>query len=277
MLKIGEFSKLTQISIRMLRYYDETGLLKPAEINKNTGYRMYSAKQIKTLNRILFLRDIGFNVSEISDILNNWNKQYLKKQLQVKEKETMKNIKEKQERLLRINKAVKDMDEESISREYNYEVIIKTIPTYHVVSFREIVPNYFYEGSMWEKLCRYINDNRLNISESNYSFAIYNDKEYKEKDVDIEVCVVTEEDGISSGAFSFRETEAVEKAACIMVYGQYENIAPAYNNFAYWLSNHDNYNMVGSNRQICHKGPWNEKDKDKYVTELQIPIEIKSL
>ncbi len=72
MFKIGEFSKLTQVSIRMLRYYDETGLLKPAEIDKFTGYRLYSTEQIPVLNKIIFLRDLGFTVSEIMDALNHW-------------------------------------------------------------------------------------------------------------------------------------------------------------------------------------------------------------
>ena len=66
MFKIGEFSKLTQVSIRMLRYYDEAGLLKPAEIDSFTGYRFYSTEQIPVLNKIIFLRDLGFNVSEIT-------------------------------------------------------------------------------------------------------------------------------------------------------------------------------------------------------------------
>lgn len=66
MFKIGEFSKLTQVSIRMLRYYDEVNLLKPEEVDKWTGHRMYSALQIPKLNRILYLRDSGFNVSEIA-------------------------------------------------------------------------------------------------------------------------------------------------------------------------------------------------------------------
>ena len=74
MFKIGEFSKLTQVSTRMLRYYDEMGLLKPAKIDSLTGYRMYSAEQISTLNRIIYLRDSGFNVAEIAlslDYSNN--------------------------------------------------------------------------------------------------------------------------------------------------------------------------------------------------------------
>jgi len=62
MFKIGEFSRLTQVSIRMLRYYDETGLLKPAKIDKFTNYRLYSTEQISTLNKIIFLRDFGFHI-----------------------------------------------------------------------------------------------------------------------------------------------------------------------------------------------------------------------
>lgn len=46
MFKIGEFSKLTQVSIRMLRYYDENNLLKPAKTDPFTGYRLYSVEQI---------------------------------------------------------------------------------------------------------------------------------------------------------------------------------------------------------------------------------------
>lgn len=61
MFKIGEFSKLTQVSIRMLRYYDEMGLLTPAQVDKFTGYRLYSTEQIRILHRIIFLRDIDFN------------------------------------------------------------------------------------------------------------------------------------------------------------------------------------------------------------------------
>ena len=66
MFRIGEFSKLTQVSVRMLRYYDETGILTLAEVDKWTGHRLYSVEQIPRLNKILYLRDSGLNVSEIA-------------------------------------------------------------------------------------------------------------------------------------------------------------------------------------------------------------------
>lgn len=71
MFKIGEFSKLTQVTVRMLRYYDEMGLLKPAKIDSLTGYRMYSSEQILVLNKIIYLRDSGFSVAEIASTLDN--------------------------------------------------------------------------------------------------------------------------------------------------------------------------------------------------------------
>lgn len=69
MFRIGEFSRLTQVSIRMLRYYDEAGLLKPAQVDSWTGHRLYAAEQIPHLNRIRYLRDSGFQVSEIARAL----------------------------------------------------------------------------------------------------------------------------------------------------------------------------------------------------------------
>ncbi|MGH9694150.1 MAG: MerR family transcriptional regulator, partial [Bryobacteraceae bacterium] len=67
MLKIGDFSSLAQVSIKTLRYYDERGLLSPAHVDPETGYRYYSASQLSRLHRILALKDFGFSRSRISD------------------------------------------------------------------------------------------------------------------------------------------------------------------------------------------------------------------
>lgn len=84
MFKIGEFSKLSQVSIRMLRYYDEMGLLKPDRIDMFTGYRLYSAAQLPELNKILYLRDSGFSVAEIAVLLKNQEQDFLAEQLERK-------------------------------------------------------------------------------------------------------------------------------------------------------------------------------------------------
>ena len=69
MLKIGEFSKLSRVSVRMLRHYDEIGLLKPAEIDRFTDYRYYREDQLPIAGRIAALKDMGFSLADIVRIL----------------------------------------------------------------------------------------------------------------------------------------------------------------------------------------------------------------
>ena len=73
MIKIGDFSKLTKISIRMLRHYDEIGLLKPETVDRYSGYRYYSVKQLSDANRIRALSEMGFGLSETAEIIMQYN------------------------------------------------------------------------------------------------------------------------------------------------------------------------------------------------------------
>ena len=69
MIKIGEFSKLAQVSVPTLRYYDQMGLLKPVKVDQFTGYRYYSVSQLPQLNRIVALKGLGFSLEQISAVL----------------------------------------------------------------------------------------------------------------------------------------------------------------------------------------------------------------
>ena len=70
MLKTGEFSKLSGVSVRMLRHYDEIGLLKPAETDRFTDYRYYREDQLPKVCRITALKDMGFSLADIVRILD---------------------------------------------------------------------------------------------------------------------------------------------------------------------------------------------------------------
>ena len=65
MLKIGLFSKLSRVSIRMLRYYDEIGLLHPAYIDPESDYRYYREDQLPQISWITALRDMGFSLADV--------------------------------------------------------------------------------------------------------------------------------------------------------------------------------------------------------------------
>jgi len=71
MIRIGDFSKLSRVTVKTLRYYDQVGLLKPARVDHFTGYRYYTYEQLPRLNRILALKDLGFSLEEIGQFLTN--------------------------------------------------------------------------------------------------------------------------------------------------------------------------------------------------------------
>jgi len=69
MFRIGDFSRIARVSARLLRFYDELGLLKPARADPQTGYRHYTVAQLAQLNRITVLKELGFSLEQIGDML----------------------------------------------------------------------------------------------------------------------------------------------------------------------------------------------------------------
>lgn len=270
MFRIGEFSRLTQVSVRMLRYYDENGLLKPAETDRFTNYRLYSTDQIPALNKIIFLRDLGFHVAEIAAALNQWDDDSITSVLDDKYQEITAAIRSGQEKLAKIEQAKKDIRQQQIG--INYNVSIKSIPGCQVLSLRRVVPDYYAEGSLWKEMSAFASAHDLAVDSQ--TFTIYHDPEYKETDVDIEICAPVAQMGEDTGGFTFRCTEPVPSMASTMVYGPFEHIAGAYLAFAGWLQEHNCYRMGRHSRQIVHRGPWNEANPDRYLTEIQVPLEL---
>lgn len=84
MLKIGEFSKLSMLTVKALRFYEKQGLLIPAKVDERSGYRLYETNQLETAAKIKALRQLDFSVDEIKSYLNGTP---LKKALAAKEAE----------------------------------------------------------------------------------------------------------------------------------------------------------------------------------------------
>lgn len=99
LLRIGEFSKLTGVPIRTLRYYDEIDLFKPADIDLFTDYRYYKQEQAEDLELINKLKSVGFSLEEIKQ---NWNK--FSNEIMIKKKQEL------QEKLNDINQSIKEID-----------------------------------------------------------------------------------------------------------------------------------------------------------------------
>ena len=71
MLKIGEFSRLSQVTVKTLHHYDDLGLIKPAYIVPATGYRFYTVEQLPRIHRIMALKEMGLSLEQIGLMLEN--------------------------------------------------------------------------------------------------------------------------------------------------------------------------------------------------------------
>jgi len=141
MIRIGDFSKLSRVSIKTLRYYDDMGLLKPVHVDEWTGYRYYAFEQLARLNRILALKDLGFSLAEITELLDEQvSLEQLRGMLRVRQSEAQQRVKDEQERLERIGARLRQIEMESKMSEY--DVIIKQVDPIRVACMRETIPAY---------------------------------------------------------------------------------------------------------------------------------------
>ena len=186
MLKIGEFSKFSRVSVKTLRYYDEIGLLNPFKVDELTGYRYYSAEQFTRLNRIVGLKNLGFSLDEISRILtDNPSTEKVHEILQVKHKEILGRLREEEIRLKKVEEWLIKIEKAGALPEY--DILLKKIEPLTVASVRHIVPTYNDISWLYKDLFSYLGRNRIQFAGP--PMAINHDAEYREKDADIEAAI----------------------------------------------------------------------------------------
>src|SRR5262245_14660324 len=113
MFKIGDFSRVARVSARLLRFYDEIGLFAPAHADPQTGYRFYTVAQLAQLNRILVLKDLGFNLEQVRDILTtNISAAELRNMLLLRRTDAEQHLAAESERLRRIETRIAQLESE---------------------------------------------------------------------------------------------------------------------------------------------------------------------
>ena len=135
MLKIGDFSRLSQMSIKMLRHYDDIGLFKPAHVDRFTGYRYYTLDQLPRLNYILALKDLGLSLEQVANLLDkNIALDQIQTMLRLKRAELQQLLDDTQARLERVDLRLRHLEMED--KMPDYEIIIKRIEPQRVLSIR---------------------------------------------------------------------------------------------------------------------------------------------
>lgn len=265
MLKIGEFSQLGQVSIRTLRHYDEIDLLHPQLVDEESGYRYYSVRQLEVLAQIVLLRELKFSLKEIKSLIHE-DPKILTAALLKKDREIEEEIQRDQFRQQQIHQMIQRMQYKG-----KFQVTIKKIPAFSIISLRKKIKSFYHEGLLWEEFKALLKKQDISYpSEPDKNLTIFHDEEYLEEGVDVEVAIIS--DKTAEEPLQKRELPVLEQAAVIYVEGNYHQLPEAYQAFAEWLEEHREFNMVKATRQICHVGPEHTVNPEEYLTELQIPL-----
>ena len=267
-LKIGEFSRLMQVTVKTLRHYEQKGLLTPDEVDEWTGYRYYNTSQMLRLNSIRQLQQLGFTLDEIKNLFDDESHIPSVEQLTEKIEETERQLKlliTRRNQLLELidsRKKIKTMEKFSI----------ESLPEIIVASHREIISDYSALGM----LCYTVigpEMQRLGCKcpPPGYCFTVEHNKEYTPTDIDIEYCEQVEEMGNDSNIIQFKKLPSVPKALCMKHYGPYERFYESFTEAFAYMDEHG-YEIADKPRTCYIDGIWNQEDTEKWLSIIQIPI-----
>lgn len=279
MFRIGDFSQLGQVSIRTLRLYDEMNLLKPAQIDKFTGYRYYTIEQLPRLNRILALKDLGLSLDQIGELIKrDLPADQLRGMLMLKQAEMEQQMQAMQAQMRRVEGRLKQIELEG--KPPQYEVVLKSVEAQTVVSCRRVVPDLSvmqdYRCEMYENLYRWLADQH--IATRDPELAIYYNVEYVEADIDMELGTPIDQHTLKNSAppdtITISELPAVETMACVIHKGDMWDIGQAMVALYSWIGAHG-YASAGPYRELHLFWRELEIETERFqniVVEMQIPI-----
>jgi DNA-binding transcriptional MerR regulator len=267
MYRIGLFSKINKITVKTLRYYDDIGLLKPAQIDVETGYRYYSSEQLPKIHRIISLRQMGFSLEEIIAITVDGDD--ATKYFEKRKEQLIRTINENNQQLVQISNYLKEVKG---GIKMGYEVLIKELPEVIVASIRKVIADYnaffdLFPNVMAKEMERV----RCVCATPAYCFNIYHDGEYKETDIDVEMCEAVTEMKPDTEILKFKKIDKVSTAACVLHRGDYSGLGKAYGELFKWIEQ-NGYIITGNPRESYIDGIWNKESADDWLTEIQVPI-----
>lgn len=266
MYRIGQFSKLGKVTIKTLHHYDEVGLLIPAYVDDENGYRYYTASQLFHLGRIISLRQMGFSIPEIAAIIDGHNVTAI---LEQRKAELESEVSDVSNRLTRLQNYIQKQKE---GYKMDYQAVIKDIPAYTVYSARFVVPNYAALNEIMPELGeKVVNANPgLKCVEPEYCFIEYLDGEYTDTDFNVEICEAVTSRGKDGDGIVFKDIPAC-KVVSVLHRGAYEKLSDAYAFAMEWIEQ-NRYNMIGNVRESYIDGIWNKDSEEEWLTEIQVPI-----
>lgn len=260
MLTIGDFSRLSRVTPRMLRHYDALGLLRPEAVGDN-GYRYYRQEQLSDLVRIQWLKGYGFSLGEIGGLLGLEDGQLLH-HLRERRLELCRELDARRALICQLEGDILRMEGTKFM-DKQYHVVLIQDPEQKVFSIRRTIGvdqyHEFFNELFREAAAR-------GLSQAGPIQMLYHDQEFSHEHSDVEAQMVVAQDG----------PDVKIKPACLCAAvqhrGPYENLHLAYEALCAWLGEHTEYRMCGPAMDRYFGDPDNTPP-DQLETGVLFPVE----
>jgi DNA-binding transcriptional MerR regulator len=281
MFKIGDFSRLSQVPVTALRYYDEVGLLKPTHIDRWTGYRYYSMDQLPRLNRILALKDLGLTLEQIASLLDNGiPAAEIRGMLRLRQAEMQERMQDEQARLLRVQARLRQIEMEG--QMSNYDVVLKKVESQpRVISLRRAVAKPTDVGQFYYELEVYLGERGETMDGP--PFTIWHSTGARQETHEPEAVMPVRASFKGDDKFAVHEVPGVECVASAIFKGSYEGISEAYAAVGEWIEA-NGYRVAGPCREVYlrfdatgakidYPPEYFTADPSEMITEIQFPVD----
>lgn len=266
MFSIGEFSKLTQLTVKTLRFYHEEGLLIPGFVDPDTGYRYYDQSHHETARAITYLRSLEFSLSDIKELLHHQGDEDL---LNVLERQQL----AVKERIKQLRKAALSIDE-FIFEERQARAMAQTVNKVQEKMLEPLLVagirtkgKYCDCGEAFARIGR-----SLGRFICGKPLLLHYDTEYREEDADFEACMPVRQRKEVDG-LSVREIPG-GRCVSLVHHGPYDQLGRSYARI-FECINDQKYKVILPTREVYLKGPGTilKGNPKNYITEIQILIE----
>ncbi|MET8561096.1 MerR family transcriptional regulator [Streptomyces flaveolus] len=271
MFTIGDFARHGRVSVRMLRHYDATGLLRPAHVDPASGYRHYTAAQLARLNRIIALKDLGFSLRQVRDIVDEKvGAEELRGMLRLRRAELETAMAAAGARLVQVEARLRAIESEGHMP--TNDVVLKNVPAVRVAELTATAASFGPEdigpviGPLYDELFRRLDS--AGITPTGPGVAFYEDAPEGGGRITVHAAVQVSAPLQDGGGLRVLDLPALDQAATIVHRGSMDTVLPTAQTLARWVDA-GGYRSAGYPREVNLECPEN---RDDWVTELQVPV-----
>jgi len=287
MIKIGDFSKLAHVTVKTLHHYGELGLLPPTHVDRYTGYRYYSLEQLSRLNRILALKELGFSLEQVTQLLDeDLSVEEMRGMLRMKQMELTRTVSEEQTRLESVKLRLMQIAQEGHLPQS--EIALKEIPAQTVLGACVVAANEEAiipaRNSLQALLTSHLE--RARLKPATPWFSIIDQGPYAENGLEVELAIGVELRSNQrlgdwgSSPVQLLELPPVENMASVIHEGELATLNSAYTQLFAWTQA-NGYQINGAYREIYLSDPGDDTQPQPHLeagfTELQCPVKRASI